>query len=143
MFSTPVQPILSESVPRQKDADRRPHLKGTHIAEIDAHVGLLIGHDVPKALEPKEVKESQRGGPYATRTLFGWPISGLLGRNGIYPKRGHTASGSGHDQLPHWCSYPVPTRMDRVYGRHRVHVLPSLCSSQRFGCPMLPVVAWE
>ena len=45
-------------------------------------VGLLIGHGVPKALEPKEVKESQDGGPYATRTLLGWAINDPLGRNG-------------------------------------------------------------
>ena len=82
VFSTPVLPISSESVPRQEDVDRWPHLKGIRIAEIDARVGLLIGHDVPKALEPKEVKESQDGGPYATRTLFGWAINGPLGRNG-------------------------------------------------------------
>ena len=82
MFSTPVLPISSESVPRQEDVDRWSHLKGIRIAEIDARVGLLIGHDVPKALEPKEVKESQDGGPYATRTLLGWAINGPLGRNG-------------------------------------------------------------
>ena len=81
VFSTPVLPISSESVPRQ-DVDRWPHLKGIRIAEIDACVGLLIGHNVPKALEPKEVKESQDGGPYATRTLLGWAINGPLGRNG-------------------------------------------------------------
>ena len=62
-FSTPVLPISLESVRRQEDVDRWPHLKGIRIAEIDARVGLLIGHDVPKALEPKEVKESQDGGP--------------------------------------------------------------------------------
>ena len=38
---------------------------------------------MPKALEPKEVKESQDGGPYATRTLFSWAINGPQGRNGI------------------------------------------------------------
>ena len=54
-----------------------------------------------------------------------------------------TATGPGHDQLPPWCSYSVPTRTVRCYGRHRVHVLPSSCSSQRFGCPTLSMVAWE
>ena len=82
VFSTPVLPISSESVPRQEDVDRWSHLKGIRIAEIDARVGVLIGHDVPKALEPKEVKESQDGGPYATRTLLGWAINGPLGGNG-------------------------------------------------------------
>ena len=81
MFSTPVLPISSESVPRKEDVDRFPHLKRIRIAEIDARVGLLKAHDVPKALEPKEVKESQDGGPYATRTLLGWAINGPVGRN--------------------------------------------------------------
>ena len=82
VFSTPKLPIASESIPSQDDVDRWPHLKGIHVTEIEANVGLLIGHDVPKALEPKEVRESQNGGPYATRTLLGWAINGPLGRTG-------------------------------------------------------------
>ena len=82
LFSTPVLPISSESVPCHEDVDRWPDLKGIRIAEIYARVGLLIGQDVAKALEPKEVKESQEGGPYATTTLLGWAINGPLGRNG-------------------------------------------------------------
>lgn len=82
VFSTPKLPVASESVPRQEDVDRWPHLKGVRVAEINADVGLLIGHDVPKALEPKEVRESQNGGPYAAKTLLGWAINGPLGRNG-------------------------------------------------------------
>ncbi|KAK3752073.1 hypothetical protein QZH41_005572 [Actinostola sp. cb2023] len=46
-------------------------------------IDLLIGNDVPKALEPKQVKESQDGGPYAIRTLLGWTINGPLGRKGV------------------------------------------------------------
>ena len=56
VFSTPKLPVASESVPRQEDVDRWPHLKGVTLVEITADVGLLIGHDVPKALEPKEVR---------------------------------------------------------------------------------------
>ena len=52
---------------------------------IDASVGLLIGNDVPKALEPKKVKKSKGAGPYAVKTVFGWTINGPLGRNaGLY-----------------------------------------------------------
>ena len=80
MFSTAKLPVSAESIPCQEDVDRWPHLRGIRISEIDANVGLLIGHDVPKALEPKDVRESQDGGPYATRTLFGWAINGPLGR---------------------------------------------------------------
>ena len=82
VFSTPKIPVASESVPRQEVVYRWPHLKGVTVAEINADAGLLIGHDVLKALEPKEVRESQNGGPYAAKTLLGWAINGPLGRNG-------------------------------------------------------------
>ena len=81
VFSTPKLPVAPESVPCQEDVDRWPHLKWVMVAEINADVELLIGHDVPKALEPKEVRESQKGGPYATKTLLGWAINGPLERN--------------------------------------------------------------
>ena len=82
VFSTRKLPVAADSIPCQADVDRWPHLKGIRVAEIDAHVGLLIGHDVPQAVEPKEVRESQNGGPYATRTIFGWAINDPLGRKG-------------------------------------------------------------
>ena len=40
----------------------------------------MIGNDAPKVLEPKEIRESKDGGPYAFRTLFGWTINGPLSR---------------------------------------------------------------
>jgi len=48
---------------------------------IEAAVDLLIGSDVPKALEPQDVKRSNDGGPYAVRTLLGWTLNGPLGRS--------------------------------------------------------------
>ena len=33
-----------------------------------------------RILEPKEIRSSCKGGPYATRTIFGWVVNGLLGR---------------------------------------------------------------
>jgi hypothetical protein len=41
---------------------------------------MLIASDVPKALDPLEVRKSENGGPYATRTLLGWAINGPLFR---------------------------------------------------------------
>jgi hypothetical protein len=43
--------------------------------------GLLIGCDVPEVLEPIEIRRSKDGGPYATKTIFGWVVNGPLGRN--------------------------------------------------------------
>ena len=53
-----------------------------NLHQVDANVDILIGNDVPKALEPKEIHESENGGPYAIRTLLGWTVNGPLGRQG-------------------------------------------------------------
>ena len=60
-------------------------LSDVKINVVDASVGLLIGNDVPKALELKKGKKSNGAGPYAVKTVFGWTINGPLGRNaGLY-----------------------------------------------------------
>ncbi|KAK3733837.1 hypothetical protein QZH41_000403 [Actinostola sp. cb2023] len=41
---------------------------------------MLIGLDVPQCREPKEIINSQDGGPYATRVDLGWVINGPTGR---------------------------------------------------------------
>lgn len=48
------------------------------LQEIDADVELLIGVDVPKAMEPWQIINSQGNGPYAVRTLLGWVVNGPL-----------------------------------------------------------------
>ena len=85
VFSTPSLPVNEASVPQQADINRWPYLSDVNINVVDASVGLLIGNDVPKALEPKKVKKSNGTGPYAVKTVFGWTINGPLGRNaGLY-----------------------------------------------------------
>lgn len=66
--------------------NRWPYLEGVVLPDINAQVELLIGNDVPEALQ---VKESKDGGPYAIRTLLGWTVNGPLGRKGT-PK--HTTN---------------------------------------------------
>ena len=82
VFSTPKLPVSKDSIPRQEDLSKYPHLKGIELPKIDACIGLLIGNDVPKALEPKEIRECNGQGPYAVRTVFGWTINGPLERKG-------------------------------------------------------------
>jgi hypothetical protein len=53
-----------------------------NLHQVDANVDILIGNNVPKALEPKEIRESENGGLYAIRTLLGWTVNGPLGRQG-------------------------------------------------------------
>ena len=73
-------PITCDDIPKQEDVKRWPHLDGIYIPKVEAQVGLLIGNDNPKALEPREIKQSRRKGPFAVRTVFGWTINGPLGR---------------------------------------------------------------
>ena len=45
-------------------------------------IGVLIGGNYSRALEPLEVIPSKNGGPYAFRTLLGWCIVGPVGAGG-------------------------------------------------------------
>ena len=38
-------------------------------------LGMIVGNNCPKALEPMEVIASRDGGPYATRRRLGWCVS--------------------------------------------------------------------
>ena len=75
-------PVSKEEIPRQKDADEWRHLQGIRLSEVgqDVEVGLLIGYNCPKALEPLEVVKSEDGGPYAVgwieNDLF-WKVQGF------------------------------------------------------------------
>ena len=82
VFSRTKLPVTKEDIPSQGDIDRWPYLGGVRLPRIDANVDILIGNGVPKALEPKELRESEDGGPSAVRTLLEWTINGPLGRNG-------------------------------------------------------------
>ena len=82
VFSTPQLPVSTDSIPQQEDVIRYPYLQGIKLPKIDASVGLLIGNDVPKALEPKQVIGSKDKGPYAVKTVFGWTLNGPLDRKG-------------------------------------------------------------
>ena len=43
---------------------------------------MLIGQDVPEALERSEVRCLPGDGPYAIKTRFGWTLNGPLKRHG-------------------------------------------------------------
>lgn len=82
VFSTPNLPVSKDSIPRQEDVSNYPHVRDNHIPDTESDIGLLIGNDVPEALEPKEIRDSKGGGPYAVRTIFGWTANGPLERKG-------------------------------------------------------------
>ena len=81
LYTPPEIPVSGDDIPTQDDIDQWPHLQGVFIPNVHAEVGLLIASDVPEALDPLEIKHSQEGGPYATRTRIGWAVNGPLGRH--------------------------------------------------------------
>ena len=81
LYTRPEIPVSGDDIPTQDDPDQWPHLQGVFIPHVHTEVGLLIASDVPEALDPLEIKHSQKGGPYATRTRIGWAVNGPLGRH--------------------------------------------------------------
>ena len=82
-FSTPKLPVCTKNMATAEDLKKWNHFVGIKIPEINAEVSLLIGSDIPQALEPWEVRRGQKGEPYATKTALGWVVNGPLGRKGI------------------------------------------------------------
>ena len=80
VYSRPSLPVSTDTISTQEDLNRWLYLKGIEIPSINAEIGLLIGSDAPRVLQPIEVRQSKHGGPYATRTIFGWTLNGPLGR---------------------------------------------------------------
>ncbi|XP_015748663.1 PREDICTED: uncharacterized protein LOC107328444 [Acropora digitifera] len=78
LYTRPSIPVAREDIPTQDDVDKWPHLSGVHLPRVDAEVGLLIASDIPEVLDPLEVKHSEGGGPYASRTRVGWAVNGPL-----------------------------------------------------------------
>ena len=83
VYSTPNLPIRPECIGKQEDVERWPHLTGIAIPHIDAEIGLLIGSDAPEIMQPREMRMSEDGGPFATKTLFGWVLNGPLSREDV------------------------------------------------------------
>ena len=84
--------FLQESIPLEMNCssyidaiERWPHLRklsGQLQSPKNGHVGLLIGANVPKALEPQEIITGNGNSPYAKRTALGWAIIGPCGDTG-------------------------------------------------------------
>ena len=81
VLSRPAIPVAKDEIPKQEDVERWPHLRDhVRLPELDSQVELLIGANVPEALQPKEVIPAVEGGPYATRVHLGWAINGPISR---------------------------------------------------------------
>ncbi|XP_028417945.1 uncharacterized protein LOC114542641 [Dendronephthya gigantea] len=107
VYSRPNLPIPKDAIGRQEDVNRWPYLTGIRINSIDADIGLLIGSDVPEALQPREMRQSQNGGPFATRTALGWVLNGPLGRNGTKTSTANLAQANltSDEKFENYCNY--------------------------------------
>ncbi|XP_072014570.1 uncharacterized protein [Amphiura filiformis] len=72
-------PVHVKDIISKEDLIPWPYLQEITVPELlkGQTVDLLIGNNVPKALEPLEVIQSQHDGPYACRSALGWEIHGL------------------------------------------------------------------
>ena len=55
-----------------------PHLSGISMPVVDSNIGIMIGNNIPTALEPWEIIHAPKNrGPYAVRTVLGWMVCRL------------------------------------------------------------------
>ena len=74
-------PVSKDEIPTQEDVDRWRYLHGyIHLHNINSEVELLIGANIPEALQPIQIIASQDGGPYATKVALDWVIYGPIGQ---------------------------------------------------------------
>ena len=75
-------PSSENDIPPREMAENWQHLNriADQIPERlqDSKIGVLIGTNCPKAIEPRDFITSQRNGPYAVVTFAGWTIVGPL-----------------------------------------------------------------
>ena len=81
-------PVSKDSIVKPENLGRWEHLRDLEPPELSelAEVEMLIGQDCPEVIMPLEVRASEKGevepAPFAIKSLFGWPISGILGGTG-------------------------------------------------------------
>ncbi|KAK0142765.1 hypothetical protein N1851_019297 [Merluccius polli] len=75
-------PVTQENIPKNEDIRKWPYLDEVDLTPIDASIGLLIGVNAPKAMEPWRVINSEGIGPYAVKTRLGWVVNGPLNMTG-------------------------------------------------------------
>ena len=78
--------IPSRYVTRHVDISEYPHLTDLALSPVavGSQVDLLIGQDNPDMIWPRDVRFNPEcpKDPYATKSVFGWCLNGLVGNNG-------------------------------------------------------------
>ncbi len=86
-------PVSKEQIPTSEALKEWDYLKEVELPHVDATIGLLIGTNAPKTMEPWKVI-SKNNGPYAVKTRRGWVVNGLL--NSCSDTEGQLKQDHGH-----------------------------------------------
>ncbi|KAL2102335.1 hypothetical protein ACEWY4_001503 [Coilia grayii] len=81
-------PVSHANIVTDKDIQKWPYLKDVQLTTIKADIGLLIGANASRALEPWRIIHSQGDGPYAVKTCLGWLINGPLSDRSLTDEHG-------------------------------------------------------
>jgi len=80
VYTQPDIPAKKANIPQKKDLVKWSYLSRVQLPKLEADIGLLIGANAYKALEPWEIISSQNDGPYAVKTALGWVVNGPISK---------------------------------------------------------------
>lgn len=80
VFTHPDIPAKKTNIPQKKDLEKWSYLNRVHLPKLESEIGLLIGANAHKAMEPWEIINSRNDGPYAVKTALGWVVNGPVSR---------------------------------------------------------------
>ncbi|XP_035986796.1 uncharacterized protein LOC118560149 [Fundulus heteroclitus] len=75
VFTQKEMPVSTDNIISEEELSKWSYLKDINFPRIYAGVGLLVGTNASKLMEPWEVINSQGEGPYAIRSLLGWVVN--------------------------------------------------------------------
>ena len=71
-------PVSRDDIPTASELKVWSHLRELETPEIDSEIGLMIGNNVPEAMEPWDVIHGNKGEPFAVKTKLGWVVNGPM-----------------------------------------------------------------
>ena len=122
VLSQTTLPVSTCDIVYEEDLKQWKYLKELHLPRIESDIGLLIGSNVPKAMEPYKVIPSKGNGPYAICTKLGWVVNGPLGADNAHSESSDDVTvqvnrievahpPTLHDQLVNHFNYDFSERM--------------------------------
>ena len=71
-------PVSRDDIPKASELKIWSHLRELETPVIDSEIGLMIGNNVPEAMEPWDVIHGNKGEPFAVKTKLGWVVNGPM-----------------------------------------------------------------